>query len=359
MPDGSVRHDTGGVHPDRPDHAAVRGCVQGAGQAGAKQDVGIEGFFAPTPQRHGRRRRSPPISPAGERPGARRSSSTPGRSNPNGVAAVGVLAATSRKLNQDRCGEPARSARRRRCPTASRSRFDGWKPWASMQVSHDPAQGYLLVAAVAMVIGLIGSLGVRRRRLWLRITPGRRGADDGVAYRCRRSGGLARSDSGNFTTEFAGAARTAGSVPARRSRPSRSSRSAREGSERGGHQRLWPTCPTGCSPRRSRPTPWRWSCYTAEYAFGRRGRVRPRPAVEPARVLVGAGGRRRVSPPVATSGRCRRRVARRPTGSAAARRRRSPSSARCCTLVSIAAARHRGRPRCRGATCTSSRRWSG
>ncbi len=43
--------------------------------------------------------------------------------------------------------------------------FDGWKPWASIQVSHDPAQGYLLWSAGAMVLGLLGSLGVRRRQV--------------------------------------------------------------------------------------------------------------------------------------------------------------------------------------------------
>jgi cytochrome c biogenesis protein len=74
-------------------------------------------------------------------------------------------------------------------------------PWASIQVSHDPTQGYLLIAALAMVIGLIGSLSVRRRRLWLRITPG--AADEGGSPTVVAVGGLARSDSGNFTTEFA------------------------------------------------------------------------------------------------------------------------------------------------------------
>ena len=51
-------------------------------------------------------------------------------------------------------------------------RFDGYKQWASMQVSHDPTQQYLAIAAAAMVCGLIGSLSVRRRRVWLRLVPG-------------------------------------------------------------------------------------------------------------------------------------------------------------------------------------------
>jgi cytochrome c biogenesis protein len=80
--------------------------------------------------------------------------------------------------------------------------FDGWVPWASIQVSHDPSQGYLLAGAVAMVVGLLGSLGIRRRRVWLRITPSGE-AKDG-SHTVVAVGGLARSDSGNFTTEFAG-----------------------------------------------------------------------------------------------------------------------------------------------------------
>jgi cytochrome c biogenesis protein len=80
--------------------------------------------------------------------------------------------------------------------------FDGWVPWASMQVSHDPSQGYLLFSAVAMVLGLLGSLGVRRRRVWLRMAPSADGADGSPTVVA--VGGLARSDSGNFGTEFAG-----------------------------------------------------------------------------------------------------------------------------------------------------------
>ena len=80
-------------------------------------------------------------------------------------------------------------------------RFDGWKPWVSFQVNHDPSQGWLLGLAVAMVVGLLGSLGVRRRRVWIRVGPGS-GPDD-PSPTVVNVGGLARSDSGNFSTEFA------------------------------------------------------------------------------------------------------------------------------------------------------------
>ncbi|MDQ2836345.1 MAG: cytochrome c biogenesis protein ResB [Actinomycetota bacterium] len=82
-------------------------------------------------------------------------------------------------------------------PDGTTVRFDGYKQWVTLQVSHDPTQALLLVAAVLMVLGLLGSLAVRRRRLWVRITPDGDGLRSLVAV-----GGLARNDSGNFTAEF-------------------------------------------------------------------------------------------------------------------------------------------------------------
>src|SRR6185437_9262559 len=91
-------------------------------------------------------------------------------------------------------------------PDGTTVRFDGYRQWASLQVSHDPTQFALLIAAVLMVLGLLGSLAVRRRRLWLRIAPvpeapGRDGT--GSAGSLIAVGGLARNDSGNFHAEFA------------------------------------------------------------------------------------------------------------------------------------------------------------
>ncbi|HST47662.1 cytochrome c biogenesis protein ResB [Jatrophihabitans sp.] len=84
-----------------------------------------------------------------------------------------------------------------RLPDGTVVRFDGYRQWANLQVSHDPSQTALLVAAVLMVLGLLGSLAVRRRRLWVRIAPPVPGARSVVSV-----GGLARNDSGNFTAEF-------------------------------------------------------------------------------------------------------------------------------------------------------------
>ena len=47
--------------------------------------------------------------------------------------------------------------------------FDGYKRWASVQVSHDPAQNWVLVSAIVMMVGLLVSMLVRRRRIWVRL----------------------------------------------------------------------------------------------------------------------------------------------------------------------------------------------
>ena len=65
--DGAPRHP--GVRAHRRSDAALRGRVQRAGRAGAKQDVGVSGFFAPDPGRRGQRRDRLGIA-RGRRPGA-------------------------------------------------------------------------------------------------------------------------------------------------------------------------------------------------------------------------------------------------------------------------------------------------
>ncbi|MFZ2511648.1 MAG: cytochrome c biogenesis protein ResB [Gordonia sp. (in: high G+C Gram-positive bacteria)] len=89
--------------------------------------------------------------------------------------------------------------------------FDGYKRWVSMQVSHDPAQNGVLISAVVMLLGLLMSLLVRRRRIWVRLTPAPAPADvdeDGVDGESgqRRTvvdvAGLARTDQAGWGEGF-------------------------------------------------------------------------------------------------------------------------------------------------------------
>ncbi|MEO7260871.1 MAG: cytochrome c biogenesis protein ResB [Jatrophihabitantaceae bacterium] len=82
-------------------------------------------------------------------------------------------------------------------PDGTVIRFDGYRQWVNLQVSHDPSQTALLIAAILMVAGLLGSLAIRRRRLWVRVAPTGASARSVVSV-----GGLARNDGGNFSTEF-------------------------------------------------------------------------------------------------------------------------------------------------------------
>jgi cytochrome c biogenesis protein len=73
--------------------------------------------------------------------------------------------------------------------------FDGVRRWVYLQISHDPSQGWVLVFAVLVVLGLGTSLVIKRRRLWVRAVP----AADGTALLL---GGLARTDQAGYGEEF-------------------------------------------------------------------------------------------------------------------------------------------------------------
>lgn len=65
--------------------------------------------------------------------------------------------------------------------------FVDYTRWASFQVAHDPGQGIALVSVVLAIGGLLLSLFVRRRRVWVRATPTGSGSTVVAA-------GLARGD---------------------------------------------------------------------------------------------------------------------------------------------------------------------
>jgi cytochrome c biogenesis protein len=196
MPNGRVVHDTAVFEPTNATTFQSEGVFKEPGADGAKQDVGVSGIFAPTPQFVGDIVSS--ASPQVHRP-VLAVIVYQGDLNTNGLAqSVYTLDISKMKrlgMANLRVGQTQKFA------NGVSVRFDGWLPWASIQVSHDPAQGWLLWSAGAMVVGLLFSLGVRRRRVWLRLTPSSDGPDGSPTV--VSVGGLARSDSGNFTTEFA------------------------------------------------------------------------------------------------------------------------------------------------------------
>jgi cytochrome c biogenesis protein len=87
-------------------------------------------------------------------------------------------------------------------PDGTKIRFDSVSQWVSLQVGHDPTQVYVLVFALLMLGGLIVSLTVKRRRVWVRVS--RTPAEDGA--RAGRTvveiGGLARTDQAGYGEEF-------------------------------------------------------------------------------------------------------------------------------------------------------------
>jgi cytochrome c biogenesis protein len=76
--------------------------------------------------------------------------------------------------------------------------FDGFAEWANFQVAHDPGKGLALASGLTALAGLMLSLAVRRRRIWVRV------ADEpvGQGRTVVQAGGLGRSESGAWGEEF-------------------------------------------------------------------------------------------------------------------------------------------------------------
>ena len=77
-------------------------------------------------------------------------------------------------------------------------RFDGATEFVNLQVSHDPAQVWVLVFSMTMMGGLLVSLVVRRRRVWARVSDS--GSAPGTVN--VELGGLARTDNSGWGEEL-------------------------------------------------------------------------------------------------------------------------------------------------------------
>lgn len=83
--------------------------------------------------------------------------------------------------------------------------FTGYKDWVSLQTSYDPGQTLALISAILLLLGLMTSLTIKRRRIWFRLLPdtaGPAGGADEVRRTVVRVGGLARTDQAGYGSEF-------------------------------------------------------------------------------------------------------------------------------------------------------------
>lgn len=74
--------------------------------------------------------------------------------------------------------------------------FDGAKEFVNLQVSRDRTEGWVLFFSLLMLLSLVGSLTIKRRRIWVRVT------DLGSGTTRLDIAGLARTDSAGWGREF-------------------------------------------------------------------------------------------------------------------------------------------------------------
>ncbi|MET8834915.1 cytochrome c biogenesis protein ResB [Micromonospora sp. NPDC004540] len=80
--------------------------------------------------------------------------------------------------------------------------FVGTQPYITISVRHAPGQTMMLVACATLLLGLMGSLFARRRRVWFRVTPPASGSPTSGSSLVE-AGGLPRTEHPGFADEFA------------------------------------------------------------------------------------------------------------------------------------------------------------
>ena len=205
FPDGQTRTQTLQFRPEDQTTLLSSGAMRFDPPGGSypdpgerrKNQIAIQGLFAPTEQLEG----------------TLLSSSYPALNNPAVAVDIykgdtgldtgkpqSLFALDPKLIEQKRLTKKARvnlrAGQDTRLDDGTVVRFDGAVPFINVQVSHDPAQIWVLVFALTMMAGLLVSLVVRRRRVWVRLTPA------GPGTVSVELGGLARTDNSGWGDEF-------------------------------------------------------------------------------------------------------------------------------------------------------------
>ncbi|MGZ6779903.1 MAG: cytochrome c biogenesis protein ResB [Mycobacterium sp.] len=205
FPDGQTRTQTVQWRPDEPITLLSSGVMRFDPPGGTypnaverrKHQIAIQGLFAPTEQLQGTLLSSgfPALNDPAVAVDIYRGDTGLDTGRPQSLFAL-----DPRLIEQKRLTKVARvnlrAGQQTRLDDGTQVRFDGAVPFINVQVSHDPAQVWVLVSALTMMAGLLVSLIVRRRRVWVRIVA----ADAGTVS--VELGGLARTDNSGWGDEF-------------------------------------------------------------------------------------------------------------------------------------------------------------
>jgi cytochrome c biogenesis protein len=205
FPDGQTRTTTVQWRPDDPLTLLSSGVIRVDPPGGTypdererrKNQIAVQGLFAPTEQLDGKLLSSsfPALNDPAVAIDVYRGDTGLDTGKPQSIFTLDSSLIEQKRLNKQarvnlRAGESIRLA------DGTAIRFDGAVPFINVQVSHDPAQVWVLVFALSMMAGLLVSLVVRRRRIWVRIEPA------GPGTVSVELGGLARTDNSGWGDEF-------------------------------------------------------------------------------------------------------------------------------------------------------------
>jgi len=208
FPDGQTRASTVQWRPDNPQTLLSSGVARIDPPAGSypnaderrKHEIAIQGLLAPTEQLDGAllSSRFPALDAPAVAIDIYRGDTGLDSGRPQSLFTLDPRLIEQGRLTKEkrvnlRVGEQVRIDQGPAAGTVVR--FDGAVPFVNLQVSHDPGQSWVLVFAITMMAGLLVSLLVRRRRVWVRLSP----AAGTVNVEL---GGLARTDNSGWGDEF-------------------------------------------------------------------------------------------------------------------------------------------------------------
>ncbi|MEE2854285.1 MAG: cytochrome c biogenesis protein ResB [Actinomycetota bacterium] len=212
FPDGQIRTATVQWRPDNPQTLLSSGVVRIDPPAGSypspaerrNHEIAIQGLLAPTEQLEGTllSSRFPALDAPAVAVDIYRGDTGLDTGRPQSLFTLDPRLIEQHRLTKEkrvnlRVGQSVRIDQGPAAGTVVR--FDGAVPFVNLQVSHDPGQAWVLVFAITMMGGLVVSLLVRRRRVWVRLTPDAGGSPGTVNVEL---GGLARTDNSGWGDEF-------------------------------------------------------------------------------------------------------------------------------------------------------------